>query len=216
MFKKIFSVILILMVAVVMNNCENASQKEAQETSDNAYNMAEYADFTLTTDISHLSENQKEMLLLLFKAADLTDEIFWLQNVGEKETFLSSIEDPELRQYAKINYGPWDELNNLTPFIEGYGPKPAGAEFYPHDMTKEEFAAYDNEDKTSLYTLIRRDDDGALTTVWYHNAYKERTEKIAALLEEAALLADDAGFENYLNLRAKALRTDDYFESGLT
>jgi hypothetical protein len=215
MFKKIFSVILVLAVAVVMNSCENASQKEAQETSDNAYNMAEYADFTLTTDISHLSENQKEMLLLLFKAADLTDEIFWLQNVGEKETFLSSIEDPELRQYAKINYGPWDELNNLTPFIEGYGPKPAGAEFYPHDMTKEEFAAYDNEDKTSLYTLIRRDDEGALTTVWYHNAYKERTEKIAALLEEAALLADDAGFENYLNLRAKALRTDDYFESDM-
>jgi len=216
MLKKLFSIILILAAAVVvMNSCENASQKEAQETTDNTYKMAEYADFTLTTDISHLSDNQKEMLLLLFKAADLTDEIFWMQNVGEKEAFLASIEDPELRQYAKINYGPWDELNNLAPFIEGYGPKPAGAEFYPHDMTKEEFTAFKNEDKTSLYTLVERDDVGNLTTVWYHNAYKQRTDKIAALLEEAAQLADDKGFATYLNLRAQALRTDDYFESDM-
>lgn len=215
MFKKIFSVIFILVVAVVMNSCENADQKASQESSETTYNMAEYADFILTTDISHLSENQKEMLLLIFKAADLTDEIFWLQNVGEKEAFLASIENPGLRQYAVINYGPWDELNNLAPFIEGYGPKPAGAEFYPHDMTKEEFAVFENEDKTSLYTLIRRDDEGALTTVWYHNTYKERTDKIAALLEEAAQLADDPGFANYLNLRAEALRTDDYFESDM-
>jgi len=198
-----------------MSSCENTSQKDALETTENNYPMAEYADFTLTTDLSHLSDNQKEMLLLLFEAADLTDEIFWLQNVGEEEAFLASIEDPELRQYAKINYGPWDELNNLTPFIEGYGPKPAGAEFYPHDMTKEEFGVFENEDKTSLYTLIRKDESGALTTVWYHNAYKERTDKIAALLEEAAQLADDPGFANYLTLRAEALRTDDYFESDM-
>jgi hypothetical protein len=214
MLKKIFLLVIVLAVAVVMNSCESAD-KATEETTEAPYNMAEYADFTLTTDISHLSENQKEMLLLLFKAADLTDEIFWLQNIGDKEFFLADIEDPALKEYAKINYGPWDELNNLTPFIEGYGPKPAGAEFYPHDMTKEEFNSFDNENKTSLYTLIRRNEKRELMTVWYHEAYKERTDKIAALLEEAAQLADDQGFENYLNLRAVALRTDDYFESDM-
>lgn len=215
MFKKIFSIIIVLALAVVMNSCENADKKATEETTETPYKMAEYADFTLTTDISHLSENQKEMLLLLFKAADLADEIFWLQNIGDKEAFLATIEDPALRQYAEINYGPWDELNNLTPFIEGYGPKPAGAEFYPDDMTKGEFNSFDNENKTSLYTLIRRNEERELTTVWYHEAYKERTDKIAALLEEAAQLAEDPGFANYLNLRAVALRTDDYFESDM-
>lgn len=216
MFKKTISLIIVLTAGVIMlNSCENASQEKAQETKETSYNMAAYADFKLTTDLSHLSENQKEMLLLFFKAADLTDEIFWLQNIGEKNAFLSIIEDPELKQYAAINYGAWDELNNLTPFLDGFGPKAAGAEFYPHNMTKSEFDSFDNDNKTSLYTLIRRNDEGALTTVWYYDAYKERTDKIAALLEEAAQLADDPGFANYLNLRAEALRTDDYFESDM-
>ncbi len=215
MFKKIFSIVIVLAVAVVMNSCENADNKATEETTETPYNMAKYANFTLTTDISQLSDNQKEMLLLLFKAADLADEIFWLQNIGDKEAFLATIEDPALRQYAIINYGPWDELNNLTPFIEGYGPKPAGAEFYPPDMTKGEFNSFDDENKTSLYTLIRRNEERELTTVWYHEAYKERTDKMSALLEEAAQLADDPGFANYLNLRAVALRTDDYFESDM-
>jgi len=216
MFKKYLSIIIILVVAVFANSCENADKKAKQkEPAETTYKMAKYADFKLTTDISYLSDNQKEMLLLLFKAADLTDEIFWMQNVGEKEAFLSGIENEALRRYAEINYGPWDELNNLAPFIDDHGPKPAGAEFYPHDMTKEEFEAFEDDNKTSLYTLIGRNNEGGLKTVWYHEAYKGRTEKTAKLLEAAAKLADDQGFANYLNLRAKALRTDDYFDSDM-
>ena len=216
MLKKSLSIIIILVVTIFVNSCENADKKTKQkEQTETTYKMAKYADFKLTADISHLSDNQKEMLLLLFEAADLTDEIFWMQNVGEKEAFLSFIEKEALRRYAEINYGPWDELNNLAPFIDGYGPKPAGAEFYPHDMTKAKFEAFEDDNKTSLYTLIRSNDEGDLETVWYHEAYKERTEKIASLLEAAAILADDPGFANYLKLRAEALRTDDYFESDM-
>ena len=216
MFKKSLSIIIILVVTIFVNSCENADKKAKQEKpAETTYKMAKYADFKLTTDISHLSDKQKEMLLLLFKAADLTDEIFWMQNVGEKEAFLSGIENKALRNYAEINYGPWDELNNLAPFIDGYGSKPAGAEFYPHDMTKEEFEAFEDENKTSLYTLIGRNDEGGLKTIWYHEAYKEETEKTANLLEAAAKRADDPGFANYLNLRAEASRTDDYFDSDM-
>jgi len=216
MLKKSLSIIIILVVTIFANSCENANKKAKQEEpAETTYKMAKYADFKLTTDISHLSDKQKEMLLLLFKAADLTNEIFWMQNVGEKEAFLSGIENKALKNYAEINYGPWDELNNLAPFIDGYGSKPAGAEFYPHDMTKEEFEAFEDENKTSLYTLIGRNDEGGLKTIWYHEAYKERTDKIANLLEEAAKQADDPGFANYLNLRAEALRTDDYFDSDM-
>jgi len=218
MIKKSWVVITVLIMAVLMNSCENSEKKtEKKEPVKTAYKMAKYADFKLTTDISHLSENQKKMMLLLFDAANLADEIFWLQNVGEKEPFLAGIEDPELRRYAEINYGPWDELNDLEPFIEGYGPKPAGAEFYPHNMTKEQFEQFDNPDKTSLYTLIRENEDekDKLEVVWYHEAYKDRIEKMARLLDEASGMAEDPGFANYLKLRAEALRTDDYFKSDM-
>ena len=177
--------------------------------------MKKYAEFTLTADISHLSDNQKQMLKKLFEAADIMNNIFWLENAGEKNEFLSSIEDPQLRRYADINYGPWDELNNLAPFIESYGPKPAGAMFYPSDMTKEEFESWENPDKTSLYTMVKRDENGKLMTVWYHEAFKPYVEKASVLLLEAAELAEDPGFKKYLTLRAHALITDDYFESDM-
>jgi hypothetical protein len=155
------------------------------------------------------------MLKLLFEAAKIADEIFWLQNVGQKDEFLASISDPAVKEFAKINYGAWDELDNLKPFVDGYGEKMAGAEFYPHDMTKEEFEVFDNPDKTSLYTLIKRNENGSLELVWYHDAYKQQVEKIAELLTKASKLAGDREFANYLVLRAKAMLTDDYQKSDL-
>ncbi len=204
-------------VAVFLfNSCENQPETTGEQAPEKTtYRMKKYATVKLTTDISHLSENQKEMLKLLFEAAGVMDDIFWMENVGEKNAFLNSIKDPGLKKYAEINYGAWDELNNLAPFIEGYGPKPAGAEFYPHDMTKAEFEAFDHPDKTSLYTLIRRDEQGKLKVVWYREAFKPQVEKAAGLLRQAAELAEDEGFKNYLNLRAEALLTDDYFASDM-
>jgi len=177
--------------------------------------VSKYVQVPLTADISHLSANEKEMLKLLFQAADIMDNIFWTQNIAEKEAFLADIEDPAARQFAKINYGPWDQLDNQKPFLDGYGPKTPGAQFYPADMTAEEFEAFDNPDKKSQYTLIQRDETGALKTVWYHDAYADQIEEAASLLRQAAELAGDAEFAEYLRLRAKALLTDDYLESDM-
>jgi hypothetical protein len=206
---------------LAMYSCQSGNQKQKQtkgtkETAQSEkYPMKQYAKVKLTADISHLSENQKEMLRLLFKAADLMDEIFWLENVGDKDDFLSSIHDPELREYAMINYGPWDELNNLKPFIPGWGPKSKGAEFYPHDMTVEEFEAFEDPNKTSQYTMIRRAERGNLITIWYHDYFKKMIDEAAELLEKASELAENKSFKKYLKLRAKALRTDDYYESDM-
>ena len=169
-----------------------------------------YAPFKLTVDISHLSEKEKQILPLLFEVAGIMNEIFWQQAIGYKENFLNRITDEPTKKFAKINYGPWDRLNNNKPFIDGIGKKPAGANFYPVDMTKEEFEAFDNPDKTSLYTLIRRNNDGSLKTVWYHDAYAGKLQKAAKLMKQAAELSDDPGFKKYMNLRADALLTDDY------
>jgi len=176
----------------------------------------QYAKVTLTTDISHLSDNEVKMLELLFKAGRIMDDIYWTENFGgDKNEFLNGIQDPNARKYAEINYGPWDQLDNRRIFIPGYGPKPAGAGFYPTDMTKEEFEAWENPDKTNQYTLVRRYADGSLHAIWYHEAYAQHINKAAELLILASELAADKEFAQYLKLRAEALLTDDYYASDM-
>ena len=172
-----------------------------------------YAPVTLTADISHLSDKEKEMLPLLFDAAALMDDIYWQQTIGGKEAFSRRIGDESVRRFAEINYGPWDRLNGNKPFIAGIGEKPLGANFYPADMEKSEFEAIDNPDKKSLYTLIRRNEDGTLRVVWYHEAYASKVKKAAELLRKAAALAENESLKRYLELRADALLTDKFQES---
>lgn len=175
--------------------------------------LASYATVRLTSDISHLQEKDKQILPLLFDAAQLMDEIYWQQVIGNKEAFLSRIADETTRKFAEINYGPWDRLNGNKSFIQGIGEKPLGANFYPADMSREEFDSLKNPDKSSQYTLIRRNEDGTLRVVWYHDAYASKIKKAAGLLKQASVLAEDEGLKKYLDLRADALLTDKYQES---
>jgi hypothetical protein len=212
MRRKISSIILLVLAIALFASCGN--QTKTMETENELQKKVdEFVEVELTTDISHLSDNQKEMLGYLFDAGKLMEDIYWKQAYGNKEELLNSITDPVVKEFVKINFGPWERLNNNKSFVEGIGPKPAGANFYPIDMTKEEFEALESEDKTSLYTIIRRDENGSLYTIPYHEAYKEEVEKAVELIQKAAELADDAGFKKYLELRAKALQTDDYYES---
>lgn len=204
-------------LAVVAMMATACGEQQVQQTPEPvaAKLSDKYAQVTMTSDISHLSDNEKQMLGLLFEAADIMDELYWMENWGDKEALLSQISDPDIKLYAEINYGPWDGLNNETAFVEGIGEKPAGAQFYPQDMTMEEWEAFDDPNKTSQYTMIVRDENGALKCVWYHEFFGEKIEKAAQLLEQASDLAGDAEFAEYLKLRAKALRTDDYLESDM-
>lgn len=175
----------------------------------------EYADFQLTADISHLSSKERKILSKFFEASRLVDEIFWLQAFGEKESILDTVKGNAAKKFVKINYGPWDRLDGNKPFIDGFGEKPKGANFYPTNMTKDEFEGWDSDEKTSEYTLIRRDENGQLASVPYHIAYKDRIDKIVKLLEQSAQLAENRQLKKYLSLRAKALKTDKYYESDL-
>ncbi|MFK8014521.1 MAG: Zn-dependent hydrolase [Gammaproteobacteria bacterium] len=174
-----------------------------------------YATFELTADLSGLSANQKKMLPLMIDASKIMDDLFWRQAYGDKQALLSSIADPATRRFADINYGPWDRLNGDAPFLSGVGPKPEGAQFYPADMTRDEFDSASVRGKQGLYSLVRRDDEGGLAVVPYHVEYASELEKAAGLLREAASYADDPQFQNYLNLRADALITDRYQPSDL-
>ncbi len=177
--------------------------------------LDQYTTVRLTTDIE-LSEDQRRMIPLLIDAAEAMDEVFWMQSYGDRDALLNRLDEPA-REYAAINYGPWDRLDGEAGFLPNAGEKPLGAGFYPDDITKEELeaAAAENPDLLSLYTLVRRDDDGNLTAVPYHEAFAEQHERAAQKLREAAELADDPGFARYLRLRADALLTGDYQPSDL-
>ena len=184
--------------------------KKQPEKSAGAQLMDNYAGFTLTANLSHLSDNQQKMVDYLIQAAKVMDDLFWLQSYGEKYDLLNSIDDPDLKRYAEINYGPWDRLAGDKPFIEGYGIKPPGARFYPPEMAKEEFNTQADDNLRSIYTLVRADEQGQLQAIPYHVAYEEAILQAAEWLKKAAELAEDPGFKNYLTLRAQALLNDEY------
>ena len=163
-------------------------------------------------DLTGITDNGKEVLKLYRMAADEVDNIYWQQNYGEKDAFLDSLESPSQRLYAEINYGPWDRIDGKS-FVNGYGDKPAGARFYPSDMTAEEFDSWDDPAKNSPYTLARRAADGSLETVWYHDAYAGSISKIEDYLQRAADVTIKESVRNYLLKKIEGLKTDDYYES---
>ena len=175
-----------------------------------------YADFTLTADLSFYTDGQRKMIGLLIEASQIMDDLFWKQAYGDDyEAWLASIGIDETRLFADQNYGPWDRLDDENPFIKGVGAKPLGANFYPADMSKEEFELAYLPGKTGQYSLLRRNAAGELTVIPYHVAYATELKAAADLLHEAADYAESADFANYLKLRASALISDEYQLSDL-
>ena len=173
-------------------------------------NLNKYVPFKLTSDLSILTENERKMLPLLIKAADKMNALFWYEAYGDKETLLSKIDEQATKKFVEINYGPWDRLDGNKSFVEGIGAKPLGANFYPADMTKDEFNAFNDVAKSSLYTFVRRNEEGSLKTIWYHEQFKNEVKEVSELLLEASKLAEDFGLKNYLELRAQAFLNDQY------
>ncbi len=174
--------------------------------------VEDYVPVRLQADLSGLSDRQKEMLPLLIEAASVMDGLFWQQAYGDKDKLLDAIEDPVARRYAEINYGPWERLADNRPFLAGFGPKPQGANYYPADMSRQEFEeAYQSDpDLGNQYALVRRDDSGKLYALPYHQAFPAELARTAELLREASELADDEQFRRYLQMRATALETSEY------
>jgi hypothetical protein len=169
-----------------------------------------YAPVELKSDLASLSANERKMLGLFVDAAAIMDALFWRQAYGDRDALLRGLTDPKIREFAEVNYGPWDRLEGNASFVPGVGPKPPGAQFYPLDMTKQEFEAANLPGSRSEYTVLRRDAAGKLKVVPYHVEYADGVARAATLIEQAAALAEDTGLQKYLAARAKALRTDEY------
>ncbi len=213
--------VLVVLTAIILtgiSSCKTKKMEPVQEEQlsysgiDIENRLAKYVPVKLTTDAT-LTDNEKEVIRLLFQAANIMNEIFWQEAYGNKEELFSKINDEGTKKFLEINYSPWDRLDGNNSFIEGIGEKPTGANYYPADMTKDEFKNWENPDKSNLYTLVRRDSSGNLYTIWYHEAFQGQIDEAAALIRQASDICDDPEFKHYLALRADALLTDQYRES---
>ncbi len=185
--------------------------------------FTKYALVKLTADMSHLSDNQRQMIYILLDAARQMDAAFWKQAYGDRTELLKKLQKQGIGyvSFANVNYGAWDRLQGDRPFFKGFGPKPLGANFYPADMTKKEFnAAIEKHPEQAqamknLYTMIRRAGNRRLQVIPYSKFFKKEFEIAAAKMKQAAKLAENDGFKKYLNARADALLSDKYRESDM-
>ncbi|MFZ1731225.1 MAG: peptidase [Bacteroidota bacterium] len=217
---------IVLLAGCGQKQSEGEKMIETKDHQKVAERLAMYADVDIDVDMSMLTDRERQLVSKLIEAGNLVDEIFWMQSsvdaVAVRDS-LMGVDDAagkDFLKYVNINYGPYDRIFEGERFV-GYGParKPAGAGLYPRDLSKEEFEDWVKshpDQKAALesqYTVVVREGD-QLRAVPYHQQYPQAA-KIAALLNEAAELADNPSLKNYLKLRAKAIASDDYFESDM-
>lgn len=209
--------------AAIMASCSNpqateknaATGKQYTSTLDSA-RAGIYTKVSLSTDLTLLSDEEKQVIGLFIEAAQIMDQIFWQEAFpGSRDSLINGITDENARQFAIVNYGPWDRLDGDISFIKEFGEKPAGSGYYPLDITAEEFEKWNDPEGKSPYTMIRRDDKKQLKAVWYHEYFKKEITQVVALLRKAAGITSDPELKFYLTERALALETDQYTASDI-
>src|SRR5215212_5059185 len=212
---------LVALAACEMKTNNAASENTAGTTSQNGA-TEKLARIDMKTDTSFLTGEERDVTNLLIQAANLMSEIYKHQHTPNYEQLRQQVaarNDPPMLDKFDTFFGPWDELDEDKPFF-GNQPKPPGAGFYPAGLTKEQFDQYlaahpgEAEALTSPYTVVKRQGD-KLIAVPYSQEYKQWLEPAAKLLEQAAAKTSNPSLKNFLTLRAKAFRTDDYYKSEL-
>jgi hypothetical protein len=186
---------------------------------------AKFAPVTIHFDTTLLDENETKTLKKIIEAAKIMDNIF-LQQVYSKNQEISDAlmasTDPNDKPYQElftIMFGPFNRLDENKAFINDK-PKPEGANYYPADITKEEFTQWikshpeDKEAFENTFTLIRRTNK-KLVAIPYASAYKNDLETAAALLKEAAALTQNTSLKKYLHSRSDAFASNDYYQSDM-
>jgi peptidase M49-like protein len=222
----------VLMTLMMITGCNSSMTEPAKEISSLLgasidAKIRRFAPTEITADISHLSEGDRKALTKIIEAAKLLDPLFlrqvWSGNEALQKKLVADT-SPEVKSklhYFRINAGPWSRLDNNEPFIDGVSrEKPKNANYYPDDMTKEEFEAWvktlpeaEQRRATGFFSVIRRNADKKLKLVPYSEEYREFLEPAAKLLLEAADLTTNATLKNFITKRADALKSDDYYAS---
>jgi hypothetical protein len=224
LWKKLVCLILTLNMAALV--CGQNAQRPGADNS-LAAKIRRFAPTALTANTARLSPNDRRALAKIIAAAKLLDPLFrrqvWSGNDDLKKKLQAdqSVAGRHRLHYFLINSGPWSRLDENEPFIDGVPRvKPPRANYYPDDLTKEEFkswldslSAEEKEKATGYFYTIRRDASGKLTTVPYSEEYREFLEPAAKLLREAAALTANKTLRDFLNKRAAAFASNDYYDS---
>jgi len=173
--------------------------------------LSTYKTVRLSTDLSGINGMEKEGLKFLVRAAEMINEIFKLQAFAG-HPITDTITNEVVKKYMNINYGPWDRLNDNKPFINGIGPKPLGANYYPANMRQSEFDSLDDVRKNSPYTILVRE-EGRLVVKPYNEVYISYLDQASMFLRNAADMLQDPPLRTYLMARADALLNNTYDES---
>lgn len=218
----------ILCISVMLNMMVIAYGQKGTGQTDNelAAKIRRFAPTIMRANTLRLSPNDRKALQKIIAAAKLYDTLYLRQIWSGNEALLAKLQADKSvlgRQrlhYFMINKGPWSQLDDNERFIEGVPPRPPYANFYPEDITKDEFNAWLNslsadekEKATGYFYTIRRDSNGKLKTVSYSEEYREFLEPAAKLLREAAALTTIATLKDFLNKRAAAFLSNDYYDS---
>jgi len=187
--------------------------------------LAKYARHEMACNLDLLDENQRAVLDELVFAAKVIDGIFFTQVYGRNAEIRDGLaagsgpDNEMLAEFFRINYGPFDRLEEDAPFI-GDTAKPKGANFYPEDVTTEELEAWvaahpeERDAFEGTFTVIRREGDG-LIAIPYSEFYRPELEKAAAHLRKAAFLSDNESLRTFLESRAAAFLDNDYYQSDM-
>ncbi len=184
--------------------------------------LAAFAPVRIEADLSSLDANDRRVLDLLVDASRPVDEIFLLQANRENPRWRERLEKipgkagEQALAYFRVQYGIYERQEDWRPFIVGAPPRPAGAGFYPPDLTRDEFRDFvakhpDREaELVGQFTIVRRTGDGGLRGVPYSRAFADQVARMTAKLEEAAALTRDRSLAAYLGELSRALREDRY------
>ena len=190
--------------------------------------IRQYTPSELTADVSALPENERQALARIVEAAQLFDGLFLEQVWADNASMLARLaadhspNGQALVHYFLINKGPWDRLDHHKPFVPGAPAKPEMGNYYPADSTRAEVEAWINSlppdgkaEATGFFSVIRRGPNTALMSVPYNVAYQNTLVAVSAKLREAAALTAQPTLKTFLDLRAAALLSNDYFASDM-
>ncbi len=191
--------------------------------------IARFKPTELRVDVSKLSPGDRQALPKLIEAARVFNDIFLTQMWSGNHALYAKLRgDASALGKARLDYfwlnkSPWSDIDGHEAFLSDVPPKKLpGANFYPEDMTREEFEAWvktlskpEREQAEGFFTVIHRDANRKLRAVPYSQEYRADLEKSAKLLEQAAGLTDNATLKKFLTTRAAAFRSNDYYESDI-
>lgn len=215
----------IIPAVMILLNCSQKMITEKASMSHIQEQLDKLAPVTLTSDLSHLRDEEVQTVKLLVRASEHMDRLFLDQVGPDNLALLNELEssqnpsDQVYLDYFKVMFGPWDRLEEDKPFLNKK-EKPVGANFYPLDMSKEEMLAWlekhpeQREQFESTFSVIRRNSEG-LVAIPYSQNYQSDLSEASQLLTEAANITIDPTLKTFLSERAKAFLNDDYYASDM-